>query len=90
MAFNAIISLLVSLTSWRASALMRLDKAGARVIERGGVSLFEEANADVAGMDHRDLRRDRDFKKAVKYIVQRCSVTGYVEDDYLHSSDISS
>lgn len=31
--------------------------------------------ADVAGMNHRELRRDRDFKKAVKYIVENnCSV----------------
>jgi len=55
-----------------------------------GRSLFiAEANADVAGMSYSDLRRDRDFKKAVKYIIENCSVTGYVDGDYLHSSDIS-
>jgi hypothetical protein len=30
--------------------------------------------ADVAGMDYRELRRDRDFKKAVRYIVEDCSI----------------
>jgi len=55
-----------------------------------GASLFvEDAKADVAGMDHRDLRRDRDFKKAVKYIVENCSVSGYVDDDYLYNTSIS-
>ena len=33
-------------------------------------------NADVAGMDYYDLRRDRDFKKAVQYIVEDCDVDG--------------
>lgn len=38
-----------------------------------------EVNADVAGMDYRDLKRDRDFKKAVKSIVENCSVDdGYI------------
>lgn len=48
-----------------------------------------EARADVAGMSYFQLRRDRDFKKAVEYIVQNCTVSGYVEDGYLYSSDIS-
>ena len=42
-----------------------------------GIELFvSDVNADVAGMDHRDLRRDRDFKKAVQYIVSNCYVGG--------------
>ena len=35
-----------------------------------------EVKADVGGMDYRDLRRDRDFRKAVEYIVEDCSVSG--------------
>jgi hypothetical protein len=26
-------------------------------------------------MNHRELRRDRDFKKSVKYIVERCYIS---------------
>ena len=56
-----------------------------------------EANAEVAGMSHRDLRRDRDFKKAVIYIlennvgsiVENCTVSGYVDGDYLYGTSIS-
>ena len=51
--------------------------------------LIGSVYADVAGMDYGDLRRDRDFKKAVQYIVERCEVTGYVDDEYLHSTSIS-
>ena len=41
------------------------------------INLVQEAQADVAGMSYRDLRRDRDFKKAVKYVVNNsCSVDG--------------
>ena len=29
-----------------------------------------EASADVAGMNHLDLRRDYDFKKAVRYLIE--------------------
>ena len=36
---------------------------------------IKEAKADVAGMNHRELRRDRDFKKAVRYVVENnCTV----------------
>lgn len=34
------------------------------------------ADADVAGMNYIDLRNDRDFEKAVEYIVERCEVDG--------------
>jgi hypothetical protein len=40
------------------------------------ISVIKPAQADVAGMGYRDLRRDRDFKKAVRYIVESCSVNG--------------
>ena len=43
------------------------------------VQLFKDdiitsANAEVAGMDWFELKRDFDFKRAVKSIVRRCSV----------------
>ena len=53
-------------------------------------SLFaNEAKAEVAGMDYFDLRSDYDFKRAVRYIVEDCEVSGYVDDDYLYGTDIS-
>jgi hypothetical protein len=33
------------------------------------------AKADVGGMDYYDLRRDRDFVKAVKYVVTKLPYT---------------
>lgn len=39
------------------------------------------ASAEVAGMDYYDLRRDRDFKKSVKYII---SGNCYVQDEYVY------
>ena len=48
------------------------------------------AYADVAGMNYSELRRDRDFKKAVKYIVENCDIRGgYIDDDYLYGARIS-
>ena len=43
------------------------------------VQLFKDdiitsANAEVAGMDWFELKRDFDFRRAVKSIVRRCSV----------------
>ena len=49
-------------------------------------SLISNAKAEVAGMDHRDLRRDRDFKKAVIYILENCSVNGSVYDGDIDAS----
>ena len=43
-------------------------------------SVIPEVKADVGGMNHRELRRDRDFKKAVKYIVERCYISIDGED----------
>jgi len=40
------------------------------------LNLSVRAKADVAGMDWRDLSRDRDFKKAVQNIVGNCTVDG--------------
>jgi hypothetical protein len=51
--------------------------------------VLQEAKAEVAGMDYSDLRRDRDFQKAVAYIVESCTVDGYVDGDYLSGGSIS-
>lgn len=53
------------------------------------IEIVRNLNADVAGMDYYDLKSDYDFKKAVKRIVEDCSVSGYVDGDYLYSGDIS-
>ena len=53
---------------------------GKTALDELGFDVVGAAYADVAGMDYRDLRNDRDFKKAVKYIVNNCSV--YIEGDY--------
>jgi len=53
------------------------------------LNLINSVKAEVAGMSYRDLRRDRDFKKAVRYIVEDCSVSGFVDGDYLYSASIS-
>lgn len=37
---------------------------------------FAPAFAEVAGMDYSDLRRDRDFRRAVEDLVEDCSVSG--------------
>ncbi len=40
------------------------------------MNMTTSVRADVAGMDYRDLRRDRDFEKAVRHVVARyCSVS---------------
>ena len=59
------------------------------VLKEYDLNLIDNVKAEVAGMDYRDLRRDRDFKKAVAYIVEDCSVSGYVDGDYLYSTSIS-
>ena len=41
------------------------------------ISVVPLAQAEVAGMDYHDLRRDRDFKKAVQRVV---SDNCYVDD----------
>ena len=47
------------------------------VVNNVSNGFISEVAADVAGMNYSDLRRDRDFKKAVKYIVSaNCSIRG--------------
>jgi hypothetical protein len=38
------------------------------------VNFSTQSRASVAGMDARDLRTDRDFRHAVEYIVESCTV----------------
>ena len=63
------------------------------VLKEYDLNLIDTVKAEVAGMDYRDLRRDRDFKKAVAFIVEDivedCSVSGYVDGDYLYGTSIS-
>jgi hypothetical protein len=37
-------------------------------------NLFSIAKASVAGMDYRELYRDRDFRRAVESIIEDCRV----------------
>ena len=47
------------------------------IVTEFNFDIINEAQADVAGMSHSDLRRDRDFKKAVKSVVSgNCFVDG--------------
>jgi len=46
------------------------------VLDELGIDGVPAAYAEVAGMSWYDLRSDYDFKKAVKYIVERCDVDG--------------
>jgi hypothetical protein len=45
------------------------------------VDIFPTASADVAGMSRYDLRRDRDFKRAVEDVI---SGNCYVDDEYIY------
>lgn len=40
------------------------------------VNLATRVDAKVAGMDAWDLKRDRDFQKAVSEIVEKCAIDG--------------
>lgn len=46
------------------------------ILDYNDSNLITESYADVDGMSYIELRRDRDFKKAVQYIVENCSVYG--------------
>ena len=54
-----------------------------------GIEFISNIHADVDGMGYRELRRDRDFRRAVESIVEGCSVSGYVDDDYLYGTSVS-
>lgn len=50
---------------------------GKTIVDETGIDIVSVAYAEVAGMDYRELRRDRDFKKAVRRVVENyCSVSG--------------
>lgn len=40
------------------------------------IKISNQARAEVAGMSHSDLRKDRDFRRAVESIVESCSISG--------------
>jgi hypothetical protein len=40
------------------------------------INLSVQVRADVAGMGYYELRKDRDFRRAVEAIVTDCSVSG--------------
>ena len=44
------------------------------ILKEEKFNLISAVYADVAGMNYRDLRRDRDFRKAVKHIIEDCDV----------------
>ena len=59
------------------------------ILKENSIELINKAYADVAGMDYSELRRDRDFKRAVQYIVENCDVTGgYIDGDYLYGAEV--
>jgi hypothetical protein len=55
------------------------------------------AHAEVAGMSYYELRRDRDFRRAVEEIAEEaardliagCAVDGYVDDDYFYGGTLN-
>ena len=51
------------------------------ILRETSFDVISEARADVAGMSYRALRRDRDFKKAVQYVV---SGNCYVDSEYIY------
>lgn len=53
---------------------------GKTALDELGYDVVAPAYADVAGMNYRALRRDRDFRRAVEAIVENCSVS--VDGDY--------
>jgi hypothetical protein len=79
-----------NLTTPRAILIGSLAIASAILFRVDGTSfMLEEAKAEVAGMTYSELRQDRDFKKAVAYIVESCSLSGYVAGDSLNGVSIS-
>lgn len=57
--------------AWIAIGLLTFLNLGALA-----VNLATRVDAKVAGMDAWELRRDRDFQKAVSEIVEKCSIDG--------------
>ncbi len=52
---------------------------GKTALDEMGYNVVAAAYAAVAGMDYYALRGDRDFRKAVEYLVESCGV--YVEGE---------
>ena len=50
---------------------------GKTILDKSGVDIVTVAYAEVGGMGYSELRRDRDFKRAVRRVVENyCSVDG--------------
>ncbi len=44
------------------------------ILKENNIELISKVYAEVSGMNYFELRRDRDFKKAVQYIVEDCDI----------------
>ena len=53
-----------------------LGVLGKTALDELDYNVVSSASAEVAGMSFRDLRRDKDFRKAVNQIVMLCRVDG--------------
>lgn len=51
------------------------------ILKEYNLNIIDKVKADVAGMNYRELRRDRDFKKAVRYVI---SGNCYVDGGYVY------
>ena len=60
------------------------------ILRENNINLVGAVYAEVDGMNYMDLRIDRDFRIAVEYLVEDCSVEGgYVDDGYVYGASIS-
>ena len=64
------LKILLLIATFAAGALFKT------ALDESGIEFVQRAYADVAGMDASDLRSDREFKRAVEYIVERCEIDG--------------
>ncbi|MEC7832245.1 MAG: hypothetical protein VX440_00530 [Pseudomonadota bacterium] len=51
------------------------------ILKEYNLNIIDKVKADVAGMDYRELRRDRDFKRAVRHVI---SGNCYVDGSYVY------
>ena len=59
------------------------------ILRETNIKLIDNVYAEVDGMDYRELRRDRDFRRAVQYIVEGCGGNGYVNGNYVYRLSLS-
>ena len=55
------------------------------ILRETNIKLIDNVYAEVNGMDYRELRRDRDFRRAVQDIVEGCGGSGFVNGNYVYS-----